>query len=693
MKNIFKVFSFVLCTILLTQSCDTTLNNDNNKTEIEQKFDSVNVYTKDGKTMQFSKFIDSIKTNKPIVVVTTYDYCGACKTTIEDLIKEKEKTQKFEVVAFFIEAISPKSSYIKNENRFKKFVEKYNYNCPTIFDPTGSYTNYVLNGKGGTPQTNIFLNDSIVFYTGASEYVHYFNQSQLIIDALNSQDKPISNTINYSNDTLQLSYSIHNFKKIGEWKRYHKNGELRTIGNYLNDNKEGEWKNYYNNGQLNYIGKFTNDKPEREHKRYYENGQVANIYNYINGKKEGEWKTFYENGQLKELRTYKNDEPIGEYKDYFDNGQLKRIFNYIEGKASGEFKAYYNDGKISTVSNYQNDKSEGESKHYFKNGQLSSIGNYKNNLKNGEWKNYFDNGQLSSTGSYKEGERDGEWKSYFTSGQIVDIGKYSNGKPNGEWNIYWSNGQLYQLRNWKDGKLIDIYSSFDENGNTINKGTLANGNGTRNHHNKKGKITSTDNYINGEKEEGYHERIANEKLYNKLSNTKTKKLKPETDIQKYVQTSYSIKRYATTYDDEDMVVSIPFDVPKQGEINFLIYDNKNIYLDIDVISDNLEDQLISANYQLQSFKLYKEYTEYIDGKKYINKENGKYFGFKTLGSNDLDMENLRGKTAYILFKISKKSYAKNKNKKFYIGYYTLKNLQEIETFNLSLKALDKSENK
>ena len=66
-----------------------------------------------------------------------------------------------------------------------------------------------------------------------------------------------------SGTKIKEEYFQNNGKIEGEYKRYHINGQLYEICNYINDRKNGEYKEYYDNGQL------------RE------------ICNYIDGKKEG----------------------------------------------------------------------------------------------------------------------------------------------------------------------------------------------------------------------------------------------------------------------------------------------------------------------------------------------------------------------------------------------------------------------
>tara|TARA_B110000503_G_scaffold63744_1_gene100561 strand:- start:191 stop:607 length:417 start_codon:yes stop_codon:yes gene_type:complete len=44
--------------------------------------------------------------------------------------------------------------------------------------------------------------------------------------------------------------SLENGKKVGDWVRYHYNGQLSYKGNYNKGSKRGLWVTYFSNGQL-----------------------------------------------------------------------------------------------------------------------------------------------------------------------------------------------------------------------------------------------------------------------------------------------------------------------------------------------------------------------------------------------------------------------------------------------------------
>ena len=69
-------------------------------------------------------------------------------------------------------------------------------------------------------------------------------------------------------------------------------------------------------------------------KRFYQNGQVESIGNYINSKKEGPFEVYYENGQLKAKGTYKTTETNidgnkehGLLEMYDEKGELMKTMN------------------------------------------------------------------------------------------------------------------------------------------------------------------------------------------------------------------------------------------------------------------------------------------------------------------------------------------------------------------------------
>lgn len=102
-------------------------------------------------------------------------------------------------------------------------------------------------------------------------------------------------------DTGQLMYEgylNYGVIRIGCWRRWHTNGQLRSKGKYENGRKVSYWQYWYDTGQL-------------EEEGYYENGHQV-----------GCWKRWHLNGRLKSEGIYKDDSKVGRWRYWYDTGQL-----------------------------------------------------------------------------------------------------------------------------------------------------------------------------------------------------------------------------------------------------------------------------------------------------------------------------------------------------------------------------------
>ena len=246
-----------------------------------------------------------------------------------------------------------------------------------------------------------------------------------------------------------------------------------------------------------------------ESKEYYENGQLKKIGTISNGIHIGEWKEYHENGQLSLIGNYEHGKQEGEWNIYYDNGEFRFAGSFIEGKQAGKWEYYYENGQLMQIGNFLDAKHTGEWKFYYDHGGLKETGNFLLGDKTGVWKYYHENGQLSSMGNLKLGIsingieewKTGAWKYYYENGYLNAIGSYIEGKLTGEWEFYYVNGQLRSIKAYQEDNLMEIFSLLDKTGNKLDKGTLANGNGTVNSYDDKGTLVKTLEYLNGQVKE------------------------------------------------------------------------------------------------------------------------------------------------------------------------------------------------
>jgi hypothetical protein len=94
---------------------------------------------------------------------------------------------------------------------------------------------------------------------------------------------------------------------------------------------EGEFKRWHRNGQLWFHCYFKNDKMEGEFKEWYDNAQIKTHCFFKNGKKEGEYKQWMDNGHLRIHCYYKDDKLDGEYKELDYNNRISKHYLYEDG--------------------------------------------------------------------------------------------------------------------------------------------------------------------------------------------------------------------------------------------------------------------------------------------------------------------------------------------------------------------------
>jgi len=120
--------------------------------------------------------------------------------------------------------------------------------------------------------------------------------------------------------------------KEGLWEYFHKNGQLKEVGHFVNDLRDGPWKYFRENGQIEERGKYKEGKRHGINISYYENGQVEIMTTYDNDVNHGQYRRFYENGQFRSKGNVKNDKQDGLW-EYFDkDGNLTETKEYKDGE-------------------------------------------------------------------------------------------------------------------------------------------------------------------------------------------------------------------------------------------------------------------------------------------------------------------------------------------------------------------------
>jgi len=228
---------------------------------------------------------------------------------------------------------------------------------------------------------------------------------------------------------------------------YYITGEKQMVGKYTNASmtvRTGDFKYFHKNGELSRKGAFKGNLETGEWLSYHDNGQMLSKGNYKGGKREGEWIWYYKDGDLSEKG------------------------NYLAGNRIGEWIAYGDSlGKEVFKGNYEKDVLTGKFYKWHANGQLAQEGTYLKGKREGSYSFYFDNGQKGEEFFYLKGKRTGHWKSWYKDGSLEFEGDFVKDKKEGEWKYFFESGKIASKETYKKGANVDLFF-WDEDGKEVN---------------------------------------------------------------------------------------------------------------------------------------------------------------------------------------------------------------------------------
>lgn len=215
---------------------------------------------------------------------------------------------------------------------------------------------------------------------------------------------------------------------------------------------------YYPSNLLASVDLFSDEKatvPNGISKRYYKNGQLKSIGRYVQGKKTGDWLSFHENGMIHDSTYYENGKPRGVSLSWDKQG-YQSDSSFFD-KAGGVFVARWHDnGNLAVQGRLINDTlDDGTWKYYNEDG--SKLGEIVYNAGKYVKMSCFDaNGNLlpEAKCTTREADFPGEsygWMNYLTKNLNADV-PVKRGAPEGTYTV------LIQFVVEKDGTLADLKS-------------------------------------------------------------------------------------------------------------------------------------------------------------------------------------------------------------------------------------------
>ncbi|MDA3883779.1 MAG: hypothetical protein PF481_10905 [Bacteroidales bacterium] len=212
--------------------------------------------------------------------------------------------------------------------------------------------------------------------------------------------------IGNAQDSL-VNYKDINQKKQGYWIKKDDNNNKIYEGYFKNDIPVGQFKKYHENGELKYDMYYNPEDLKSVTVTMYDiTGELSAKGAYYDKKKNGKW-LYYGADELLILEEQYDmgildGKSIVYWQDKTHNPA--EIKNWKKGVKDGAWTWYYSDGSIRMKAGYKNDKLHGDFIVYFVDGSTHIKGKYYEDKRDGIWEYYNEDGENYITISYNKGE-------------------------------------------------------------------------------------------------------------------------------------------------------------------------------------------------------------------------------------------------------------------------------------------------
>lgn len=190
-------------------------------------------------------------------------------------------------------------------------------------------------------------------------------------------------------------------RKQGEWaKTYPKSIVYQYRGQFKDDKPVGTFTYFYPNKKVKAVIKHEAGTNRSVANMYHDNGEIMSIGIYINGKKDSVWMNFGPSGRLSNKETYKADSLHGKKTIYYvpadihdKSRKVSGEYNYVNGTIDGPFVEYFDNGAVQRTGAYINGRRHGEWTTYQFGGAKMMFDRYKNGVKHGWCMAYDESGK------------------------------------------------------------------------------------------------------------------------------------------------------------------------------------------------------------------------------------------------------------------------------------------------------------
>jgi len=267
--------------------------------------------------------------------------------------------------------------------------------------------------------------------------------------------------------------------------------------------------------------------PNGYNKFYYGNGQISSEGLMRNAKPDGYWKTYYVNGKMKSEGLRKNFELDSTWVFYGDKGNITKKINYKYNKRNGYYVIYklikdsVERNILKSKELYVNDLRQGVSEYYYDDGKLHQKISFTDNQKQGEGIEYSPEGNVITLYKFrhdimvakervnrynKNKEKQGTWKEFYASGKLKKESYYKKGYLHGYVKTYNEKGKVLSTERYVNGELyiekitdktkVDFRKEYHDNGKLKTSGAFRKNKpvGVHREYSGKGKVTAAKTY-------------------------------------------------------------------------------------------------------------------------------------------------------------------------------------------------------
>jgi antitoxin component YwqK of YwqJK toxin-antitoxin module len=251
-------------------------------------------------------------------------------------------------------------------------------------------------------------------------------------------------------------------KKVGQWKYFHPNGNLRGIGTFDEDMLVGNFETYYPNGEVKEKGTWAKTHAIGKHLRFSQGIVIAETDYDASGKIFSQNKfslsgnivskendslliRYYGNGISQSVSHLKDGKLNGYSYEYDENGNLKQKTHHLNGRYDGDLFLYYKNGNIKFHSRFKEGNMFDERMYYDENGKPIE----------GKFTFYHDNGIKEREGFCKKGKPEGIVTLFNNKGDVIMTADHKDGKPHGNQTYYTTNGSSREQKVYKDGVYVE----------------------------------------------------------------------------------------------------------------------------------------------------------------------------------------------------------------------------------------------